>query len=327
MIWKLKQLASQSGFPRAKPLLALLAAALLASTARAQDEEEEPKLPDPEDISFETRDNVVIKATYWEPKEPGKSTVPVILLHGWEGKRQEYDILGRTLQERYHHAVIAIDLRGHGGSTTVRMPNAAEDAEIDPERMARNDFLAMVYDVQAAKSFLLKKHKEGKLNIEMLTVVGADMGAIVALNFAVYDWNRPRVAARVYKRGQDVRAVVLLSPPRSFKGMTNDLALKHPAVRGSAVSKMIIVGAKEREALSDAKRLHRAFERHHHKLPQDASKAEREEKLDLFLMELPTTLQGTKLLAGALKTDLMIAKFIDLRLVKKSDEFEWAPRE
>lgn len=313
-------------FTRALLRAAVVLAVCCANFALAQDEEDEPKLPDPEDITLESRDNVVLKATYWEPLEPDKETVPVILLHGWEGRRQEYDALGRILQQQYNHAVISVDLRGHGGSTVVRRPNANEDLEIDPERMSRDDFLAMVYDVQAAKNHLVKKHKEGKLNIELLTVVGADMGATVALNFAVYDWNKRRVAARIFKTGQDVRGLVLLSPPRSFKGLTSELALKQPVVR-SAVSTMIIVGANDDRAYRDAKNLHKSLERFHVKVDRDATAAEKEEKMDLFLMEPKTTLQGTKLLADALKTDQMIAKFIDLRLVKKSDEVPWMERE
>ena len=288
--------------------------------------EEERELPDAEDVSFETQDRVVIKATYWEPLDPGKSTVPIILLHGWQGKRQEFDVLGRRLQEEYHHAVLSIDLRGHGGSTVVRIPAADRDGEIDPDRMNKRDFLAMVYDVQAAKSFLLKKHREGKLNIELLTIVGADMGSIVALNFAVYDWNQPQVAARIYKRGQDVKGLVLLSPPKSFKGMSRELALQNRVVRG-LLSTMIIVGANDKDAMSDAQSLHSSLAKFHYKLPRNVTDAEREEKMDLFLMKPNTTLQGTKLLADALRTDAMIKEFVQLRLVNKSDDVPWMERE
>ena len=90
---------------------------------------------------------------------------------------------------------------------------------------------------------------------------------------------------------------------------------------------MIIVGANDRKSYSDAKSLHSALARYHVKLPSDATAAEKEDKMDLFFMEPKTTLQGTKLLAGALKTDLMISKFVDLRAVKKSDSVEWWERE
>jgi hypothetical protein len=120
--------------------------------------------------------------------------------------------------------------------------------------------------------------------------------------------------------------MVLLSPPRSFKGMTSQLALNNAVVRGS-VSTMIIVGAKDKDAARDATALNKSLDRYHVNIPANATPKELEDKKDLFLMEPQTTLQGTKLLAAALKTDLMIAKFIDLRLVKKDDEIEWNDRE
>lgn len=313
--------------PSATPIWTLFwALALTAITLPAlAADDDEPKLPDPEEVTLTTVDNVKIAATYWEPKEPGTSTIPIILLHGWEGKRQEYDVLGRILQEKYGHAVISIDLRGHGNSTKRDVPGEAVPKDIDIEKMSKKDFEAMDADVYAAKKFLLTKHKAEKLNIELLTIVGADMGAMVALRYAAYDWrNQPRVHPH-FKNGQDVRGLVLLSPPRTFKGITADAALKNPIVRG-AVSTMIIVGANDRKAFGDAKSLHSALTRFHVRVPSDASDAEKEDKMDLFLMEPATTLQGTKLLAGALKSDLMIAKFIDLRLVKKSDDMPWKIR-
>ena len=291
----------------------------------AQDEEEERKLPDPQDVSFETADNVTIKATYWEPLKPGKSTVPIILLHGWEGKRTDYDVLGRTLQEQFGHAVLSIDLRGHGGSTTQKIPNADRDRKIELDKMRKTDFQAMVADVHAAKKFLVGKHKREELNIELLTIVGADMGAIVALQYAAYDWRPQRPVHPLYKTSQDVRGLVLLSPPKSFKGLTASVALQNPVVRGQ-VGTMIIVGADDRDAYGDARSLYKSLENYHVRIPENAKQEEKEEKQDLFFIEPQTTLQGTKLLARALKTDLIIAKFVDLRLVKKASDVPWRER-
>lgn len=325
-------LTRRTGIPLQIALAVLLALVLPVLTVgqEKKDEDEKPKLPDPKDVSFETRDRVVIKGTYFEPLEPSKSTVPIILLHGWEGNRRDYDALGRYLQERLHHAVLSIDLRGHGGSTRQRVPAAAQDMVIDRKRMNANDFRAMGLDVLAAKKFLVGKHKEGKLNIEMLALVGADMGAIVALNYAAYDWSRPRVAARIFKSGQDVKALVLLSPPRSFKGMTYDAALAQPIVRGR-LSTMIIVGENDRDASNDAKRLYKSLENNHVRMPRDitddaAKTAWKEENKDLFLMPLDTALQGTDLFKGQSKAQQMIAKFIELRLTNKADDIPWFER-
>lgn len=309
-------------------LIAMVACLLSPAALWAQEKEEEEKPkgpPDPEDLTLQARDNVVVKATYWEPEEADKNTVPIILIHGWGGKRQEYDLLGKYLQD-LGHAAISVDLRGHGGSTTLRRPHAETDLEIDPNRMNKADFERMVYDVQAAKDYLFDKHVEGKLNLEQLCVVGADLGALVALNFAVYDWSRRVYPARIYKIGQDVKGLILLSPPQGEKGLSVTRALKHDVVR-SKLSAMIVVGSQESRAYRDAKRLHSALERFHVKVPDDAPENVQAEKLDLFLVEPDTKLQGTKLLSRGLNVDRVIAEFINLRLVKKQDDFAWAERE
>jgi pimeloyl-ACP methyl ester carboxylesterase len=278
--------------------------------------------PDPEDISLLTQDSVVVQGTYWGAEKPGKTTVPVILLHGWEGRRQEFDALAVRLRD-LGHAVLSLDLRGHGGSNTVKVPGTISGEPIDPARFKKEDLQRMVLDVQAGKQFLLEKNNEGLLNIEQLCIVGADLGALVALNYAVYDWTRP--VGRNGKQGQDVKGVVLLSPPQAIKGLSYGDALNQPIVRAQ-LSTMIIVGREGVKALGDAKRLHGSLARFHAKIPETASVEEKASRMDLFLQEVETDNQGTGLLAGSSNAVAMIAQFIDLRLTKKAAEFAWKDR-
>jgi pimeloyl-ACP methyl ester carboxylesterase len=303
----------------------------LAVWAVAQAPKDPPKdppkgPPDPEDVSFKTRDGVLIKGTYWEPENPDKDTVPVILLHGFEGKRQEFDVLGKSLQDD-GHAVLSIDLRGHGGSTAIKMPLAAADAVLDPKKFGKAEFTAMVLDVQAAKNFLTERHKEGKLNIEKLCLVGAELGALVAQNFALYDWTRPVVPNVLYKDGQDVRGLILLTPIRQHGGLTAATAMRNPQVRSGVVSKFIIAGSKDTKNLEVANSLHDSVVRYHTKLPADAPREVKAAKKDLFFGTPDTSLQGTKLLGKALKVDGDIKDFIKYRLVDKSAEIPWRERE
>ncbi len=296
--------------------------------AQAKDDEKEGPPPPAPIPNMQSKDGVILKGDYWEPEEPGKSTVPVILLHGWEGKRQEYDLLAAKLQKA-GMAVVSLDLRGHGGSNKVRRPDKEADDIIDPDMMRRSDFLNMVLDVWEAKKFLMEKHREGECNIELLCVVGADMGALVALNFAAYDWTRPQLPRRRNSPGQDTNAVVLLSPPRTFKGLTADIALQQPVVK-SRVSTMIIVGDKDNNSdFRDAKALHSKLERFHVQMPRDEQDpaAWREKHQDLALYPLATSLQGTKLLATTLPVDKAIMKFIELRLINKASDFPWQERD
>jgi hypothetical protein len=53
---------------------------------------------------------------------------------------------------------------------------------------------------------------------------------------------------------------------------------------------------------------------------------ERLRKQDLFFVTADTTLQGTKLLGRALPVNVRIVNFIDLRLLRKREDFLWSQR-
>ena len=115
----------------------------------------------------------------------------------------------------------------------------------------------------------------------------------------------------------------MLSPPKSFKGITGKAATTHPVIR-SKVSILIAAGKEDRTSYSDSKRLHKAFERFR-EIPKDP--AERQEKQDLFFLEPDTSLVGTELLrARGLNVMQDIARFINLRLVAKQKDLPWSER-
>ena len=136
------------------------------------------KLPPRETTTLQTKDGVQLRCDFY-PGTNGKETVPVMLLHGWEGPRGQgnsTDFEGLALYlQRAGHAVLVPTFRGHPGSTQVE--TVAGVVEFDREKMGGADLAAMVrFDLEAAKKFLVKKHNEEQLNIEMLCVVGAEMG-------------------------------------------------------------------------------------------------------------------------------------------------------
>jgi pimeloyl-ACP methyl ester carboxylesterase len=300
---------------------AVLAAALV-SPAYGQAAKKE-KLPEPEDLTLETKDGVSLRCTYY-PGTAKKASIPVILLHGWEGKRSEYDGLALALQN-LGHTIIVPDLRGHGQSTVVRLANGDTET-IDLEKFRQKELEAMVLDVERCKKFLLEKNNEGECNIESLCVVGAELGAIVAMHWAAYDWNKARLPA--YKLGQDVKALVLLTPLASFKGLTTREALANPVIR-SKLSIMLVAGNQDSKGLAEAKRMHKSFESARPKVDNDPD--EQKKKLDLFLAEAETSLTGTKLLGNGVRVGRgsvpsYIANFINLRLVAKQEELAWTDR-
>ena len=245
--------------------------------------------PEPKDITLHTNDGVDLRATYFsgtekrtedgkyreKDEEEKETTVPIIMVHGTKGSRRDFDSLASTLQQQ-GHAVIVPDLRGQGDNT--HFNPRPEDYD-----------LMVAQDLEAAKRFLIEKNNKKELNIESLCIVGAGSGAALALNYALVDWSFEALAT--VKQGQDVKALVLISPEMSVKGASVKKALADVNVRAN-LSVLVMVGKKSQKAMKEAKLVHGAFERYHPLPPED----ERKEKQDLFLQTPDTNLQGAKLL-------------------------------
>lgn len=278
-----------------------------------------PKLPEPETVELITKDHVLLNVKFY-PGTKGKQTVPVILLHGWEGPRgdgtcRDMHSLAERLQKA-GHAVIAPDLRGHGASLK-RQTGDDTFLSLDRNRFGAADFRAMTLDVEAIRSFLLERHNQGELNIELLFVIGADMGSVVALNWIHYDWMAPSVPS--LKQGQDVKGFVLISPTIAFKGASIKPAIENPTIRRELAA-LIVFGDRAPEA-DGVRRIHKTFERAH------ARRADREAPPKLFLKQLDTRLSGTKLLSTRqLKVADEILKFVDETVAPLREDHPWTKR-
>ena len=303
--------------------IAVFALAVLVSVASVQPafaDDEAKELPKPVEMTLPTKDGVQLKCTFF-PGTNGKQTVPVMLIHGWKGRRGEFLPLAQHLQ-KLGHAVMIPDLRGHGESTVRKIPGRPEQ-DVDVEGLTSNDF-ALMYgtDIETTKSYLMKQNNEGELNIELLCIVGADLGSILALNWCVQDWSWRDLPA--YKQGKDVKAFVLLSPQQSFRTLRIQSALNHPIVRRD-LSAMIMVGINDSKAKQNATRLHASLKRFHAPVPRDPELRRKKQKL--FLVGLQTSLQGTKLLnARGLDAADRISQFIDLRVVRFQEDLPWQDR-
>ncbi len=290
----------------------------LGSAATALQAEQAVRLPEPVELGgaeLMTKDGVQLAATYY-PGTRGKDTVPIICLHMFKGDRREYATLAPMLQEQ-GHAVLVPDLRGHGAST--RVVGGMITHVLDPSKLSPEQFGRMVtYDLETLKAFLMKKNNQGELNIEKLCLIGADMGATVALDWARLDWSWPMYPG--LKQGQDVKALVLISPKWSQPGINLLPALNHPMM-ASQVSVFLVVGKQDTKALADAKRIHGFFKRFN----PDPAPEEATQKQKLFFWQLDTRLQGTKLLGvRGLNLERNILRFVELRLVNQA--FPWQER-
>lgn len=291
------------------PALALLSA--LASTAAAQDVAAGKVLP-AEQLQLKTKDGVQIMATYL-PSTKGKDAVAVILLHMFKGNRRELEGLGMLLQQK-GHAVIIPDLRGHGESTSVD----GQARPLDAATMPASQFPLMVNDLEAVKKYLVEQNNLAKLNIEKLCVVGAEMSGPLAAIWTVMDWAWPVLPT--LKQGQDVKALVLLSPTVTYKTLNAAQAFNNPKspIRDK-IALLLICGAEDVDSVREARRLN-------DQLSRIRPKPLKIEEATIFMDDtLKTKLVGTKLLEEpSLGTAALIEQFIDLRLVQQS--YPWRDR-
>lgn len=291
-----------------------------ASLASAQ--RRSSRAPAPEELKLTTKDGVKLAATYY-PSNQGREAVPIVMLHDFKESRTVFNGLAAALQSpaeggRDSRAVITVDLRGHGESTVQVLGNG-RTRDLEAARLKPGDFEAMYrQDMEAVRRFLVEENDAGQLNLNSLCLVGSGMGANVATYWAAVDWSAPQLAT--LKQGQDVKALILVSPEWSFRGLPLLRPLKQPGVR-SEVSFFILYGDQAPLAKKDAKNIHKNLVKYHPEPPRDKIK----ELKDLFMYNLPTKLQGTTLLTsrdfGMLPT---LDAFIDARLSQK--HFEWVSR-
>jgi pimeloyl-ACP methyl ester carboxylesterase len=283
----------------APPAVAPPAAAPPAAAA------EEPAA-DVREMSVTTDDGVDLKFSYY-PADVEES-VPIILLHGGGGSRDDLRSVALYLQAQ-GHSVVLPDLRGHGDSTSQTRGGQAVVLKYNTQN--RNDIAAMVmHDMTKLWNFLLKENNNKAVNVKKLCVVGVDMGAIVALNFTAKnyvekDWrNQPR--------GKDVKALVLVSPPKAYRGASYVEAVRQPAFKGEVAS-LIAVGEQGSAERSAAGQLEGMLSKY-----AESGAKNKKEKLVLYA-NLPTKLQGAELLSNQqLKLSAAVDGFIKKYLVEKA---------
>ncbi len=150
-----------------------------------------------DDVKFATLDGVGIAGTTYIPANSKPKSVAV-LVHQLGASRKTYDTLARQLASS-GIAVIAIDLRGHGGS-----PYKGGYSSFSTE-----DWLSSKKDIDGALGALYDRAGDGKLPASL---VGASIGANLALQYAA-EGKKP------------IAKVVLLSPGLDFRGVPSEEAV------------------------------------------------------------------------------------------------------
>ena len=190
-----------------------------------------------------------IALTYYKPVSAGEDTPLVILLHKKKGNRivWENNSFAKRLQTQ-GYAVFAVDLRKHGDSKPPAGATAISGKKKrKPKKSSRNvdlkkqDYEKMVrLDLEALKKFIVVEHQAKKLNVRKMAIIAVQESAPIAISFAAIDWlKNPHDDNALLRyrtpRGQDVRALVLLSPNDKVPGISTGPAINVLKARRIAV--------------------------------------------------------------------------------------------
>jgi len=191
-----------------------------------------------ESVDLIAQDGFPLRATWYEG-HLGKSSSPLLLLHDLGGSRQDFVKIATYFSEN-GHCVLVPDLRGHGESRS-----DAAGRPYQPRRHGPAEAMALQADIEACKKFLIQKNDAEVCNIELMAIIAAGASGIPALQWSVVDWSYLPGAV---KQGQDVKAVVLLSPPRTHQAWQMAPVLRAPLIAGQGhpqpLELMFVVGDK-----------------------------------------------------------------------------------
>lgn len=168
------------------------------------------------EVGFFT-DGFTIYGDYYEGGEKA-----IILIHMLGSDRSAWGTLPKELNAA-GYTVLNIDLRGHGKSVG-RGPMRTEWP-----KFTEDDFSGMASDVEGAKDFLKERRKK------QFAIIGASIGANVALNFA---YEVP------------IDALVLLSPGLDYRGLRTE-----GSMNGYSGKVLLIASEDDREAAGAARTL------------------------------------------------------------------------
>ena len=323
----------------------------------AQDKKDKEKLIEERTV-LSPADGWPLKLTYYRSAD-GKESPVVILLHMKGESRLTWTApngFAKQLNDK-GFAVIALDMRKHGQSK----PGAEDD---DPKKTAApsdkdkakksspgselkpNDYPLMVRDMDGIKRLIFEEHQKGHLNMRKTAIVAPTMSAAIAVTFAAADWQKvpyddaANIAMRT-PRGQDVQAMVFLSPETSLPGVpAHQIA---PQLKGRPMAAFVVVGGSDTQDKDQAKRLFQ-------QLGGDPAKAEAPKKKNetkkgskekesekaaekrgddrFFFAEIKATkLRGTDLLGKNLKIEEAMTGFLEDHLkALKGPDYEWRDR-
>ena len=290
-----------------------LLAIAAASTALGQTaKKEDPKLK-PRVVQFKTRDGIELRAAYF-PSDKGKEAITVMLVHEWQGQASPYLKKFVVSLRNAGCAVLVPEYRGHGGSKEY-IDSRGRTQTFNMSTMNKRDVEKIIkFDLEEAKQFLKKENNAGNLNLNALIMIGVSEGAVMASHFAVTDWRWPSVGRM--KQGQDVKAVILISPEKLIKGIPIDPAFADPNILRLPI--MIIAGKSSPES-SEAERISKRIEAVKRKMGQGTVTGFEQ-------LLVPTSLSGPALVNEAVSVIPAVTKFITTNIKVNDESSQWVER-
>lgn len=179
-------------------------------------------------MAFQTSDGLLLSADYYPPAGGDGPAPFVILLHMSQSSRVAWVPLAEPLQKA-GFAVLALDLRGHGESRTEELAQRVKDRDA----LLYED---MYKDLRAAYDWMASQEEVDR---SRFALVGADVGASVALRYATYD--------------RSVDAIVCLSPGLAYMGL--DSASDMAKIKGRRILLLSNDSSEEQSAASKLAKL------------------------------------------------------------------------
>jgi alpha-beta hydrolase superfamily lysophospholipase len=324
------------------------------------------KVEKPEDKSIlSTADGWPLKMTYYK-STLGKEAAVVLLMHMKGESRLVWSAPLPNTQppkgfaEQLHSkgfAVITVDLRKHGQSKPgADVDDTKKAATSDKEKGKKSsggadlkpaDYQLMVRDMDAIKKFIYEEHQKGHLNMRKMAIIAPGMSAAIGITFAAADWQKApwddaATPANRTPRGQDVQAMVFLSPETTLPGVPAHQVIPQFKAIGAPMAALILVGKTDPLDKDQAKTLFKqlggdpaktappkknADTKKSTKEKEKEKEAEKESKERLFYIELNAKLRVTELLGKKLGIEEAIIGFLEDHVqALKGPEYEWRDR-
>jgi len=290
---------------------------------------EEGELPEPEIVTVNSRlpgtEGINLSCTLFmsansENPDESKMISPMILVHDFGGSKLDLAPLARHLQTA-GHTVLVPDLRGHGRSTTI----VNQEETVDYSDFRKADFATIGQDLEACKRYLMQFNNEGKLNINMLSMLAVGDMCPIVTEWVLRDWSfasRGRL-----KQGKDVQSLMLVSPKRRFKTFSMSHLAKAPLLsgKGNWHIPMLVIWGGESKSAKETKAVYKALVKN--RPPSEAAmSADRWAEQDLYMLDLPLADEGAELLRPNEALYNFIATFNQQKVVLNASRFPWQSR-